>query len=155
MKKIILIICSIFSLVSCNNEETNNFEEPFIDDSFLNGTRNILASDFYQYEGNYYIYYYSLMCEPCKDLKEYISPFIGDNENVYTLCVQSISNDLFYTFKQKEGNKEYEVYVNEMLGKSSIEDTYLIGTPTLYEINEHKLINVYLGYQNIYKFLGE
>ena len=47
----------------------------------------------------------------------------------------------------KPENYNYEVLVREMENDkpSTLEDTYFIGTPTIYEIVDHKVNKVYVG----------
>ena len=59
-------------------------------------------------------------------------------------------------FKQKPNNYDSEVLKNEMIRTkpTSLSDTYFIGAPSLYHINEGALINLEIGTQDVANYLN-
>lgn len=178
MKKALLVSAFLvcFSLLfACNNDENSNFcdtdscktnideedtnENGFSDNTFLNGENNIYASNFFgQDEDEYYVYYYSKMCPPCNELEDLMSSFIEDSDiKVYTLSVQNMTTDDEELFKDSGDGTTHDndnYYIEDMIGASSIDEVYLIGTPTLYLIEAKILTAVYYGYQAIYSLIS-
>lgn len=136
--------------MSCSKETI------YFDNTFNEGKNNISPLDFFnQKEEKYYIYYYSLMCPPCNDLESKMSEFINQNETkVYTLSLQNLNEEDLKLFKVKDDSKTNDEIRNEMIGVSDIKEVILIGTPTLYFINDKSINKIYLGYREIDNFIS-
>lgn len=148
------ILFLIIPIVSCNNEVRE-----MKDKTFFEGQYNIFADEFFaKSEKEYFVYYYSLMCPPCQDLKEDMENFIKESDiKVYTLSLQNMNDDEIALFKERDESMSNEEMREAMLGCSELSDVYLVGTPTLYKINQndstHYLEDVILGYSKIINFI--
>ncbi len=156
-KKIVIkfpILFLIIPIVSCTNEVRE-----MKDKSFFEGQYNIFADEFFvKSEKEYFVYYYSLMCPPCQDLKEEMENFIKESDiKVYTLSLQNMNDDEIDLFKERDENMSNEEMREAMLGCEKLSGVYLVGTPTLYKINQkdstHYLEDVILGYSKIINFI--
>ena len=95
------------------------------------------------------------MCPPCNDLESKMSEFINQNETkVYTLSLQNLNEEDLKLFKVKDDSKTNDEIRNEMIGVSDIKEVILIGTPTLYFINDKSINKIYLGYREIDNFIS-
>lgn len=148
------VLLLIIPIVSCTNEVRE-----MKDKSFFEGQYNIFADEFFaKSEKEYFVYYYSLMCPPCQDLTEDMETFIKESDiKVYTLSLQNMNDDEIALFKERDENMSNEEMREAMLGCSELSDVYLVGTPTLYKINQkdsaHYLEDVILGYSKIINFI--
>lgn len=151
--KRILLLGAVLTMTSCAKEKVDWFDK-----SFFNGENNIDSAGFFtQKEETYYIYYYSLFCNLCTQMKGDISTFIENSEyKVYTLGAQNLSEEEFTKFKKVKENftKDDIAEMNkEMIGVSDIKEVYLIGTPMLFKISEAKINEVYSGAAAIHSYI--
>ena len=94
---------------------------------------------FNQNQEDYYVYIFSYSCGHCEGFKEEILPIIYNNRNMYLL----------------EYSKDIKVssYVDDTIGASSIDDVYILGTPTLLEIKDGILVTNVAGKTEIRKIV--
>lgn len=130
------------------------------DNTFFDGKYNILPNEFFaQEENEYYVYYYSLYCPPCNDLKSNMENYIEKSKiKVYTLSLQNFGENDDKLFKEKNTNLTNDEMASEMIGKSKLNDVYLVGTPSLYLIttnsdNIKTIKEVILGYAKITSYI--
>ena len=85
---------------------------------------------------SYYIYIYSPICGHCKDIKEYVLQFAYLNKDSF----------YFVTY-----SSEIPVITNveSIIGKNNYQDVGIVGTPTLFLIENHILSNVFTGSKEI------
>ena len=95
---------------------------------------------FNQNQDDYYVYIFSYNCGHCEDFKEEILPIIYNHRNMYLL---EYSKDIKITSN-----------VDETIGASSIEDVYILGTPTLLEIKDGILMTNVAGKTEIRKIVS-
>ena len=151
--KSILFLGALFSVCSCGKKENTWF-----DNTFHEGKYNINSSQFFSaQEGDYYIYYYSLYCNLCTQMRNDILTFMDNVENqVYILGAQNLTEEEIASFKEVKKNftKDDIALMNEeMIGKSDIKDIYLIGTPMIFKVSEHKISEVYSGAAAVHSFI--
>ena len=94
---------------------------------------------FNQTQEDYCVYIFSYSCGHCEDFKEEILPIIFNNRNIYLL---EYSNEI-----------KVSSNVDETIGASSIEDVYILGTPTLLEIKDGILVVNVAGKTEIRKIV--
>ena len=85
---------------------------------------------------SYYVYIYSPTCGHCKDIKEYVLQFAYLNKDGF----------YFVTY-----SSEITVITNveSIIGKDDYQDVGIVGTPTLFLIQNHILSNVFTGSKEI------
>lgn len=153
--KRVLLLGILLTMSSCSDKVD------WFDKSFFGGENNINAEDFFNCEGSeYYIYYYSLYCNLCTQMRSDIVSFMENcGEITYTLSAQNLSEDDFDKFKQisnKNFNKDdIKQMNNEMIGKDNINEIYLIGTPMLFIITEHRVSEVYSGAAAVHEYISK
>ena len=85
---------------------------------------------------SYYIYIYSPTCGHCKDIKEYVLQFAYLNiESFYFVTYSSEITAI--------------TNVESIIGKDDYQDVGIVGTPTLFLIENHILSNVFTGSKEI------
>ena len=93
-------------------------------------------------DDRYLVYFYSNYCGYCRINKEDIlSYYIKKVEKIY--FVDAIKENAIY------GNSE-----NDLIGMKRVEDFYIPGTPTLIEITNYTITNLYVGVDNIRLYLN-
>ena len=151
--KRILLFGAIFTMTSCSDKKVDWFDK-----SFFDGDNNISACEFFDVkEDEYYIYYYSLYCGLCTQMKPDILKFIDNVESkVFILSAQNLSEKDTEQFKSvKKGFTKDDILImnEEMIGKENINDIYLIGTPMLFKIKLQKVKEVYSGAAAVHSYI--
>lgn len=169
----LFVLLSIFSLVSCNKtrdfSDHKNREYSTYYDRFLLNDLN----DFYNQDSDLYIIYmYGSTCEPCTKIKGVILDYLDeiiDGTCTYVTDFYIYERELdpnyssgawsSYYFKPLPENATSirNTLITEMLGATSLSETYFFGTPSLYIIKDHSLDNLILGSSScgdyIYRYL--
>lgn len=151
--KRILLFGAIFTMTSCSDKKVDWFDK-----SFFDGDNNISACEFFDVkEDEYYIYYYSLYCGLCTQMKPDILKFIDNVESkVFILSAQNLSEKDMEQFKSvKKGFTKDDILImnEEMIGKENINDIYLIGTSMLFKIKLQKVEEVYSGAAAVHSYI--
>ena len=155
----LLMIFSVFMLVSCNGPKPS-----FIDTKNRNyddyyerfGINNLEEEFFYKDSNHYLIYIYSDTCSHCHNIKgvilDYLDSIIDETCNGITdIYIFNGSKDPNFRtyFKEKPKNWQSDglqnTLITQMIGASSLAETYFFGTPSLYTIKDHVLSTFYLG----------
>ena len=154
MKRTVLLSLCLLTLVSCapQVEETRNYDE--YEENHLTSLDEFFSLDY----DFYFIELYQIDCPHCIGTKTTIFNYLDKQNN------EGVEIPLFLfdmnegnrqenrnKFKMKPENYNYEVLVREMENDkpSTLEDTYFIGTPTIYEIVDHKVNKVYVGINEV------
>ncbi len=85
---------------------------------------------------SYYVYIYSPTCGHCKDIKEYVLQFAY------------LHKDGFY-FVTYSSEITVITNVESVIGKDNYQDVGIVGTPTLFLIQNHILSDVFTGSKEI------
>ena len=107
---------------------------------------------------------YGIGCKYCDYCKGAVLDYLdilrsGINKKLENLYIFEREKDPKFReiFKQKpvdfSFNRDKELYIEKMLGASTISETYFFGTPSLYIIKNHKLTDVLVGDQNVGSYL--
>jgi len=163
MKKIKLlsIIGISFLLVGCGSTQNNtkNYEDYYAEHSLT------ALDDFYNKgTGTYYIYLYSEFCSHCENIKDTVLSYYDlDNPSNPTMYLFNMNKkgseegDIYrLKFKQNVDSSGYLV-LREYMDKNhptSLNDTYFIGTPTIYVIKNNKYDSMLLGDEEITTYLN-
>lgn len=144
MKKLFLL--SIALLSSCSS--TSPVVEPpttiFTYDYSLVKDDLITWGDiFAQEEDTYYVYFYSEICKYCNSIKREVLDYYLAKKCVMRF-VDVLDNDVIYS---KENRK--------ILGVSSSDDLYILGTPFLLEVKDHISTNYYAGSEAIKRYINK
>ena len=94
--------------------------------------KSIVWNDLFTVEGElYYVYIYSPTCGHCNDIKEDV------------LCKVSISSSIFLL----EYKKDIPIITdrNSVIGKTDIEDLGILGTPSMFKIEDHIITDYLVG----------
>lgn len=150
MKKIGLFSLFLVTLVSCapQVEETRNYDE--YEENHLSSLDEFFTLEY----DAYFIELYQIDCPHCIGTKTTIFNYL-DKQNSEGTQIPLFLFDMNERngqenrnkFKTKPKDYKYEVLVREMENSkpSTLEETYFIGTPTIYEIVDHKINKVYVG----------
>ena len=140
MKKLIIPITCLL-LISCNNKNKSISEEEKIFDYADVSERSIKWEQLFEPKDKfYYAYIYSTTCPHCNDIKqEVINKSINNEESIYFI----------------EYTKDIPVGTNisDYIGQSNYINVGLIGVPTLMEISDHVITNIFVGSKEIIKTL--
>ena len=139
MKMYQFLLLSITFLTSCSPPKSKPDELPVELDYDLVEPAKIQWSDiFSQTQETYKVYFYSLQCGYCQELKEtIISYYLEGKETLYFVCTD-----------------EYAVFgVGDIIGINKIDDFYILGTPSLVEITNSTVSNNYAGLSSIKSYL--
>ena len=142
--KQILIMCLLPLLLGCTKEKNNIIEESksmiiydYSDVAHLTIEWDKILS---QEEKHFFAYIYSNQCGHCKEIKQdVIRCALNDDKKIYFIV---------YT-------KEIPIITNTMnnIGVDNYEQLGIIGTPTLFEINEGIVVECYTGSSSIIETL--
>ena len=134
MKKLLFcLLCSM--LIGCSNSK-NTADSLSLDYQDFEAQHIEWSTIFDIPQDAYLIYIYSPYCGHCKDIKDEVLSFANENKEVFYFVVYS---------------NEITVLNNTepIIGKSSYQDVGILGTPTLFFINNHVLVDVFTGSQEI------
>ena len=168
--KNILEVVTLFSLSlllsSCQSVPKNvdpldrkyeDYEEFKLKD--LNSFYNVNA-------GHYFISLYSDTCPHCEKISgnifSYMDAFINNERDVplfhFNMYSKNSAQGKINRDAFKENINDLDSTKLQALNNSNkpnkLKDTYFIGVPSLYEINENKLLKMYLGENEIKTLLG-
>ena len=167
MKRLLILILAALTITSCGKtsasyEDTKNRQYNQYYDSF---GINDLKEEFYSKEENTYgIYMYGIGCKYC----DYCKGAVLDYLDSLKLNIDRKLDNLYIFEREKEPNfREYfklkpddfsynrdkDLYIQKMLGATSITETYFFGTPSLYIIKNHKLQDVLVGDNSVGSYL--
>ena len=140
MKKLIIPIACLL-LISCNNKNKSISEEEQKYDYADVSERSIKWEQLFEPKDKfYYAYIYSITCPHCNDIKqEVIYKSINNEESIYFIE---------YTKDIPVGTN-----INDYIGQSNYINVGLIGVPTLMEISDHVITNIFVGSKEIIKTL--
>ena len=134
MKYLKTIPCMFLMIVGCSGKNSISyppFEYESVEQYHISWTEIFdVQSDYY------YSYIYSRTCGHCKEIKELVIKTAFDHPNLIYFTIYSDEIPVV------ENNES-------MIGKSSVNELGIIGTPTLFEIKEHKVTNIYTGATSI------
>ena len=140
MKKLIIPITCLL-LIGCNNKNKSISEEEKKFDYVDVSERSIKWEQLFEPKDEfYYTYVYSTTCPHCNDIKQkVIYKSINNEENIYFI----------------EYTKDIPIGTNifDYIGQSNYENVGLIGVPTLMEISDHVITNIFVGSKEIIKTL--
>ena len=138
MKRLFLLSISLFA-ISCTSPPTS---QEVIEYDYCDVDKHIEWSDIFdQPESIYHVYFYSLMCGHCKEIKqEILSYYFSSFVTMYFVDV---------TNKESIFSKPYDV-----IGVNSIDSFYIFGTPFLIKIENSTVIECYAGVNQILNFIN-
>lgn len=140
MKKLIIPITCLL-LISCNNKNKSISEEEQKFDYADVSERSIKWEQLFEPKDKfYYAYIYSKTCPHCNDIKE---------EVIY----KSINNEESIYFIEYTKDIPVGTNINDYIGQSNYINVGLIGVPTLMEISDHVITNIFVGSKEIIKTL--
>lgn len=151
MKRCFLIFCGLMLLNSCVSDNLSNtfslrsyndYEEYFIE------TEQI----FNQEENDYLIYFFSMYCNACYDLKQKIFDYI---DNKHPLYFVDCSKQDIYRFVKDGTNIPDEVIKNSNFHATSVQAITISSIPCLLKVKEHKVENTWIGFQECNEILKE
>ena len=166
MKRFLILLLTALTLTGCGHnvsyEDTKNRQYSDYYDEF---GINKLQDEFYSKDENAYgIYMYGIGCKYC----DYCKGAVLDYLDILRLGINKKLENLYIFEREKEPkfrdifkpkpedflyNRDKELYIEKMLGASTISETYFFGTPSLYIIKNHKLTDVLVGDQNVGSYL--
>ena len=133
MKKMILTLLSV-PLISCVQTANNTIIEDYSDVE-----TSISWYEVFSFNGEYLVYFYSEHCAHCKEIKNEVLYYYSKHiETMYFVCTD-----------------EYAVFSkgDNLIGMTSIDDFYILGTPFLIRIYEKELVNYYAGSSKIAEYI--
>lgn len=161
-----LLFPLIFLLSACNSYPGTYTDERPYSEFARYDIQDI--ENFYSYEGKYYLYIYSDACMYCVNIKGNVFTYIEKYENgekehplyMFNIKAKSTEEGSKNRGKFKERPNEItewhiEQYRREMIetGASSLSETYFIGTPSLYVIENHKLVDFIIDSNDVAYYL--
>ncbi len=101
--------------------------------------KHVEYTDIFTLDGDFYLYVYSQVCLHCRNIKQDIIRYSLDKDDFYFL---ELVDDL------------YDVLIGDQdviytIGASSLDEFWLIGTPTMYYFSDHTVVEVYEGTEAI------
>lgn len=146
IKKIFILFISIFPSCSIASNSIKSNSDSSIDESINHSYKEIenkkIIWNCMIFEANspYYIYFYSLNCAHCNQIKNKIIEYALKYENIYFI---EDSKDILF------GDD-----IDSTIGESRPEDIYIKGFPSLIEIESKKcVLNIYGNNQIINKLI--
>ncbi len=139
MKKIILLLIIVF--VGCSSTNKNTESKKIYDYSDV--TTHIEWKDtFNQQETLYFVYFYSVSCSYCNELKEdFLNYYFSANEKIYFVETSSSPDARF-------GN------VASLKGVGCLDELVIYGTPALISINDRIIDEYYFGLTQIREYIN-
>lgn len=137
MSKYLLVIYGVLlSISSCFSELPKNIEIT----SFLAVEDIELSQIFAQNSLHYLLYFYSDTCGHCLRIKDTILDFY-----------YSYKGNMYFV------NADKGVAIGKdrsaLIGVNNLDNFYILGTPSLFTIDYHKITNYYLGEQEILEYI--
>lgn len=158
MKKLILLLTTVlFSLTGCGptQEETRTYGE--YQSNHLSSLNDFFTLNY----DSYFIELYQVNCSHCEATKTTVFNYLdkqnegSDKTPLFLFDLNSGNGSANRNrFKEKPSwydGTNYDALVREMEENkpSTLNETYFIGTPTIYEIVDHKVSQVYIGSNEI------
>lgn len=135
MKKIRLILPIFMLLTSCQTGAKNK-EEKHYDYSDFSQYQIEWKNLFFTAKTHYFVYIYSESCLHCINMKDEILPYFEDDN--YTMFLIPYSSDIpvgFDTYKT--------------IGEKDIDSMWILGVPSLIEIDNQMVVNNVSGKEDI------
>lgn len=107
--------------------------------------------DFYQIsESKYVIYLYSDLCSNCVDIKGNLYDYLlRENETSYIYNMHTKSSEAGelnrLKFNQSDISQDKKIEFNKKSKPTNLENTYFIGTPSIYIIQNATLVDFIIG----------
>lgn len=142
MRKIFTLLFLFFTLESCrkpvNSQVFSSFSSSEI--SEINRSEINWVNLLEQSEEDYYAYIYSETCYYCKKIKEEIEEFSKVKKTYYVLFNEDVP------ISSERG---------DLIGVDDISSLYILGTPTLFHIEDKKVKNCFIGFNEIQAYIKE
>lgn len=137
MNKLFLLPLVTLFMVSCSKDSKVVAEEyDYSDVSHL----HICWDDIFEInDAQYFVYIYSNTCGHCQEIKQEIISYALKHESIYLIKFNNnipIINDR-----------------NQVIGKDKVEDLGIVGTPSMFLINNHIVEANYVGKKEIIRTL--
>lgn len=132
MRKLLLAATLCFITTCCTPNESDNKPKQI---------NNILLKEIFDYDSDILVYFYSDYCRHCLAIKENMLVFALNTAESLYFC--NIDNEDIHFSSGKNG----------VLGVNSLDDFYIVGTPSLLEIDHREVVNYYLGEQEILQYI--
>ncbi len=135
--KLLLLFTLLIS--GCSNTHANIIS---IEYDYSDVTTHIDWIDVFSQTGDlYFVYFYSLTCGHCKEIKqEVLSYYFSSNETIY--------------FVQTDENTVYGSS-GELIGVSDISNLFIFGTPFLIKLENHVIVEYYCGEKEMREYLNK
>ena len=135
--KLLLLFTLLIS--GCSNTHANIISKEY---DYSDVTTHIDWIDvFSQAEDLYFVYFYSLSCGHCKEIKqEILSYYISSKETIY--------------FVQADENTVYGSS-GELIGVSDVSNLFIYGTPFLIKLENHVIVEYYGGEKVIREYINK
>ena len=139
MKRFLFLLLSIASLVGCSTPKTSEKATYDYDDIQTHIEWNEVFS---QSDSDYLVYFYSLTCGHCKEMKEDILSYYFKNKPVMYFVETSNSKDARFG----PGG--------ELKGISDVDNFFIFGTPFLIRVITKKVSEYYSGVKQIRDYIN-
>lgn len=136
MKRFLLLI-TFCLLCSCHSSSSTKIVFDYTDVSTHIDWKDVFVQD----ECEYMVYFYSLSCGHCKELKQYILDYYFAHDDLMFFVETSKSEDAKFG---KDPN---------LIGACDISTFYILGTPSLFKILDGKVYDFYSGVSQIKSYL--
>ena len=138
MKKVLSLIVPLLVLAGCKEDhikdDKHNYHET--KDSLIGWNET-----FNQIEDEYIVYFYSETCGHCNSIKQdVISFYLKEYIPMYFVCT-----DLGVVYGKNK----------DIVGVDNIDEFFIYGTPSLCEINSHKVESYYVGEKEILDYINQ
>ena len=135
--KLLLLFALLIS--GCSNTHANIISKEY---DYSDVTTHIDWIDvFSQAEDLYLVYFYSLTCGHCKEIKqEVLSYYFSSNETIY--FVQADEKTIY-------GSS------GELIGASDVSNLFIYGTPFLIKLENHVIVEYYGGEKGIREYINK
>ena len=138
-----MLLCTSCGQSGPVQEQKDEKEEVVLDYSITSNDQIKWNEVFTQGEARYLVYFYSNYCGYCRSIKEEIL-------NYYLL-----NKDKIYFVDSIEQKAVYNSPAEKTMGVKNIDDFYIVGTPTLVEITNWMVTNLYVGADNIKLYIQQ
>lgn len=139
MRKFILLIPTFLCLTCCQNKAQNEIKIEYQYEDFEEYKiewKNL----FFTAKSHYFVYIYSEYCLHCMEMKQYILPYFVEQKS-----------DMFLIQYSSEILCDFET--QKTIGATSVENVWIIGVPTLIEIDNGVVVNNVAGKEDILNLL--
>ena len=135
--KLLLLFTLLIS--GCSNTHANIISKEY---DYSDVTTHIDWIDVFSQTGDlYFVYFYSLTCGHCKEIKqEVLSYYFSSNETIY--------------FVQADENTVYGSS-GELIGVSDVSNLFIYGTPFLIKLENCVIVEYYGGEKEIREYINK